>query len=415
MAEKPIILHIAGHGKNKNGTFDPGASGYIKQGEHKYYAESFFDKLKKYEPTGYKVIYHIAYNVYDYGDIVALARKYGSNVIVIEWHFDAASEAATGGHVIVHSSFDPDKVDLGIRNAIKDMVGVRYSHKGHTGISGRSNLANVNRTANGGINYRLVELGFGTSPKDSKVMLNEMDKFAERVTEELFNVDIADTKQPQNSMAGYYVVKTGDTLWAIAQENGVKVAQIKDWNNLKNDTIFPGQSLKVEGGDLPMPKPEPQPKAAPKAAPNNDIRVGSWVRVPKNKLYATGDAGSPVKSDEMSAQVETVNNKWKNQLRLKKNGAYVGFARKSDVNGGAEVKSTGKKLYLPASAETWKVYRTSGPYTVGNQIGLLAPKTYGGLSYDILGNPITDVYIIQTKDLGRVAIYAAKSTGATIK
>lgn len=129
------ILHIAGHGKNRNGSFDPGASGYITQGEHRYYAQSFFDKLKKYEPKGHKVIYHIAYNVYDYGDIVTLARKYGNNVIVIEWHFDAAGEAASGGHVIVHSNFSPDKVDLGIRDGIKKVIGVRYLHKGQVGVS----------------------------------------------------------------------------------------------------------------------------------------------------------------------------------------------------------------------------------------------------------------------------------------
>lgn len=408
------ILHIAGHGRNRNGSFDPGASGYIKQGEHKYYAEAFFDKLKKYEPKGHAVFYHTAYNVYDYGDIVALARKYGKNVIVIEWHFDAASAAATGGHVIVHSSFAPDKVDLGIRDAIKDMVGVRYNHKGHTGISGRNNLANVNRAANAGINYRLVELGFGTSSKDSSVMLNQMDQFAERVTEGIFNVRI-DGPQQQDSMAGYYVVKSGDTLWGIAQDFGVTVANVKLWNNLKNDLIFPGQSLKVEGGNVPMLKPEPAPKEVVKASPSNSIAKGSWVRVPANKLYTTGDASSPVKSSEMSAQVDTVNNSWRNPLRLIKNGTYVGFARPGDINGGATVKSTGKKLYLPASAETWKVYRTSGPYTVGNQIGALAPKRYGGLTYDIISSPMTDVYIIQTSAFGRVAIYAAESTGAVIK
>lgn len=31
-----VHLVIAGHGKQRNGTFDPGATGYIKKGEHKY-------------------------------------------------------------------------------------------------------------------------------------------------------------------------------------------------------------------------------------------------------------------------------------------------------------------------------------------------------------------------------------------
>lgn len=346
------ILHIAGHGKNKNGSFDPGARGYITQGEHRYYAQSFFDKLKKYEPKGHVVFYHIAYNVYDYGDIVALARKYGSNVIVIEWHFDAASASATGGHVIVHSSFAPDKVDLGIRDGIKDMVGVRYNHKGQTGISGRNNLANVNRTANAGINYRLVELGFGTSSKDSSVMLNQMDQFAERVTEGIFNVQI-DGPQQQDSMAGYYVVKSGDTLWGIAQDFGVKVAEVKSWNNLSSDLIFPGQSLKVEGSDTPAPAPEPKPAETPQATSDNSIDVGDWVRVPANKLYFRGNDENPVKSDELSAQIETIDNSWKNPLRLVKYGSAVGFARPSDINGGTDNKPTSGKKYNLPNAEYW--------------------------------------------------------------
>lgn len=66
------------------------------------------------------------------------------------------------------------------------MVGVRCNHKGHARISGRYNLQNVNLAANGGINYRLIELGFGTSPKDSKIMLNETDQFAKVMTEAIY-------------------------------------------------------------------------------------------------------------------------------------------------------------------------------------------------------------------------------------
>lgn len=72
-------------------------------------------------------------------------------------------------------------------------------------------------------------------------------------------------------------------------------------------------------------------------------------------------------------------------------------------------------LYLPASANSWRVYRPSGPYTVGHEIGFLAPSKFGGLSYTVKGNPVKDVYLIDTRDFGRVAIYASKGTGATIR
>lgn len=39
---------------------------------------------------------------------------------------------------------------------------------------------------------------------------------------------------------------------------------------------------------------------------------------------------------------------------------------------------------------------------------------FGGLSYDILGNPAPHVYLIKTSVKGTVAIYAGPGTGATI-
>lgn len=89
------------------------------------------------------------------------------------------------------------------------------------------------------------------------------------------------------------------------------------------------------------------------------------------------------------------------------------------INGGsktaAKPTTNKKRVYLPKSAKTWRVYKTSGPYTTGKEVGFLAPAQYGGLDYEIIKTIATDVYEIKTSAFGNVAIYAAKSTGATIK
>ncbi|MGX6962641.1 LysM peptidoglycan-binding domain-containing protein [Vagococcus xieshaowenii] len=45
--------------------------------------------------------------------------------------------------------------------------------------------------------------------------------------------------------AHIHKVVSGNTLYSLARQYGVSVAQIKSWNGLKNDAIYVGQSLKV--------------------------------------------------------------------------------------------------------------------------------------------------------------------------
>ncbi|MEC2288272.1 N-acetylmuramoyl-L-alanine amidase, partial [Bacillus velezensis] len=78
--------------------------------------------------------------------------------------------------------------------------------------------------------------------------------------------------------------------------------------------------------------------------------------------------------------------------------------------------SSGKKyVYLPASADSWRIYSTNKAPVKGNECGFLRPKKFGGLKYEILANPQKDVYTIKTDQFGKVNIFAAKSTGATVK
>ncbi len=70
---------------------------------------------------------------------------------------------------------------------------------------------------------------------------------------------------------------------------------------------------------------------------------------------------------------------------------------------------------LPASADTWRVYRTNVAPVVGNECGMLAPKQYGGLTYEILAKPQKDVVTIQTQTFGKVNIFVGSGTGAIIK
>lgn len=54
-------------------------------------------------------------------------------------------------------------------------------------------------------------------------------------------------KPKTNTSTGTYTVKSGDTLWSIAQKYGTTVSKLKALNGLTSDLIRPGQKLKVSG------------------------------------------------------------------------------------------------------------------------------------------------------------------------
>lgn len=55
------------------------------------------------------------------------------------------------------------------------------------------------------------------------------------------------TDNSSTASNGNYTVKSGDTLYRIAKNHRVSVANIKSWNGLKSDLIYVGQRLVIKG------------------------------------------------------------------------------------------------------------------------------------------------------------------------
>lgn len=93
--------------------------------------------------------------------------------MVVELHMDSASPSARGGHVIIKKGFTPDAFDKALASFIGSFTPGRAST-----IVGRSDLANPNRAASAGVNYRLLECGFITNDSDRAKFMNQMDDLA---------------------------------------------------------------------------------------------------------------------------------------------------------------------------------------------------------------------------------------------
>jgi LysM repeat protein len=63
--------------------------------------------------------------------------------------------------------------------------------------------------------------------------------------------ETAERAQPEPDMpageASAYRIRRGDTLSVIARRFGVSVEELRQWNGIDSDDIYPGQSITVRG------------------------------------------------------------------------------------------------------------------------------------------------------------------------
>lgn len=91
----------------------------------------------------------------------------------------------------------------------------------------------------------IVEYGFLDSKGDDVNQLkNNYKDYAEAVVRAITKYKNLPYTAPVEG--SYYTVQKGDSLWKIANKFGITVEELKNLNNLKSNTITVGQSLKVK-------------------------------------------------------------------------------------------------------------------------------------------------------------------------
>lgn len=174
-------LIVYGHGQQ-----DPGAggNGYEERNFTRYtlgpHLEKYAKQLKKNSIDFYDKSKNMYIQTQAGKGAYTTSTSYSS---VTELHLDAASSAATGGHVIVKKGFSADKNDLAIAQVVNKYVGWWGSVKGSKGISYRNDLLNLNVFARRGISYRLVELAFITNKTDMQKLVKNIDTVAKEMVE----------------------------------------------------------------------------------------------------------------------------------------------------------------------------------------------------------------------------------------
>ena len=99
----------------------------------------------------------------------------------------------------------------------------------------------------------LIEYGFIDSPKDDVVQLqNNLEDYAEAVVKAVADYIEIPYNAPGVSV-NTYVVKPGDSLYAIANKLGVRVEDLKNANGISGNLINVGQTLVIPGSSATSP------------------------------------------------------------------------------------------------------------------------------------------------------------------
>ena len=189
---------------------------------------------------------------------------------------------------------------------------------------------------------------------------------------------------PREAQPGYYIVQQGDTLHKIAQQHGVSLADLTDWNTFENpDRLEVGREIRVtppegvvvrpispdgpvevappgDGTQAPSPAP-PDVKSGPVGGvqPYSDeawaaVRGGSAGPTPSaTPEPAPVEPATPVPPPTESRRVDGISWSWPN------NGKLVGGFSQSSTRKGLDIAgSTGEPVYAAATGKV--VYAGTG-------------------------------------------------------
>lgn len=88
-------------------------------------------------------------------------------------------------------------------------------------------------------------------------------------------------KAPTGTFTGKnftHKVVAGDTLWGLSKQYNATIAQLKEWNNLKSDTIVIGDMLKIKASNKSTDNPKHTETVAAKKHPLPNATY--WVKKP---------------------------------------------------------------------------------------------------------------------------------------
>lgn len=304
--------------------------------------------------------------------------------LVISLHANYSSNPSASGRCVFY--WNTSVKSLRLAQSVRDEIGaLGYSLHGnglHAGIRGSWTNLHINRETN--MPAILVEHGFMSNSTDFELIFgSKTDRyvkdmaranakgiqawlgagFKDTVTKPIVKPSIKedallsfDQVVAKNIAGGYG--NQPQRARNIINKTEFTYKEVQDATNLKligktptpkrlsfNEVVrrtdageygnMPGRKAKVEatGHNYDQVQKAVNAIHAGKSAPtaSRGVRVGDTVTA--RRLYATSSSNKNVRTSSIRGYVDTINNGWKNEIRLrnKKGGYYLGFTRRSDI------------------------------------------------------------------------------------
>ncbi len=162
-----------------------------------------------------------------------------------------------------------------------------------------------------------------------------------------------------SSSQGTYTVKAGESVWSVANKNGITMNQLIEWNNIKNNFIYPGQQLIVKGGNSVNTNTGSTTSAAKPNTPNTSATTST---------SSSGNTMYTVKAGESVWSVANKHHITMDQLiewnNIKNNFIYPGqqvIVKKGSSQTTNQQSPAGSKTYTVKSGESvWGVADSHG-------------------------------------------------------
>lgn len=163
-----------------------------------------------------------------------------SDVIVISNHINAGG--GDGAEVIYPLRSDDILPNMILDEMKKKGQNIRKSYQRRLPSDPSKDYYFMQRNT-GDTQSLTVEYGFLDSTKDDVSQLKNNYK---NLADAVYDAVLKYIGYEDNSVLDTYIVKKGDTLYSIALKNGISVDTLKSLNNLTNDTLSIGQILTLK-------------------------------------------------------------------------------------------------------------------------------------------------------------------------